>query len=122
MQEWSTTAVTGGRWGFGVRANAKESNVAACTVVNQSHVGRLTACSVMPASAGMVGLAAANSGRLRKYIAPFGGGDARLGTNPIFIAVPPNLNTLFLLDPATWQLLLESLELAIARGEAIPNG
>ncbi|WP_445818660.1 hypothetical protein [Bradyrhizobium sp. WU425] len=96
VHEWSTPTVTGGRWGFGVHANAKASSVAACTVVNQSHVGRLTACSVMPASA-----ANGNSGRSRKYIEPVGGRDPRLGTNPISIAVPSSLNTLSLRDQAT---------------------
>ncbi|GLR45257.1 dehydrogenase [Mesorhizobium amorphae] len=132
VRETPTTAVIDGHWGFGFHVNtkamalaiekAKTANVAACTVFRQSHVGRLAAYSLMAASAGMIGLAVADSGSLRKYVAPFGGREARLGTNPISIAVPSNLKAPFLLDMATSAVAAGKLELAIARGEEIPKG
>lgn len=131
VQETPTTAVIDGDRGFGFHVNAKAmaliiekakaSNVAACTVFRQSHVGRLAAYSRMAARAGMIGFAAADSGR-SPYVAPFGGREARLGTNPISIAVPSNLEAPFLLDMATSAVAAGRIHLAVARGEDIPKG
>ena len=49
----------------------------------------------------MIGIATADSGRSPKPVAPFGGREARLGTNPISIAVPSDLEAPFYLDMAT---------------------
>ena len=62
---------------------AKTANVAACTVFRQSHVGRLAAYPMMAMREGMIGLATADSGRSPKHVAPFGGREPRLGTNPL---------------------------------------
>ncbi|TYO62434.1 Ldh family oxidoreductase [Bradyrhizobium hipponense] len=132
VKESPTTAVIDGHWGFGFHVNAramaqtiekaKIANVAASTVFRQSHVGRLAAYPLMAASAGMIGLAAAGCGRSFKYVAPFGGREARLGTNPIAIAVPSNLKAPFLLDMATSAVAVGRIDLAVARGEQIPKG
>ncbi|MCA1510366.1 Ldh family oxidoreductase [Bradyrhizobium sp. NBAIM01] len=132
VQETPTTAVINGNWGFGFHVNAKAmaliiekaktSNIAACTVFHQSHVGRLAAYPLMAASAGMIGLAAAETGRSPKFVAPFGGREARLGTNPISIAVPSDLEAPFLLDMATSAAAFGKIQLAVSRGEKIPKG
>lgn len=70
----------------------------------------------------MIGLAAAGSGRSYKYVAPFGGREARLGTNPIAIAVPSDLKAPFLLDMATSAVAANRIALAVARSEEIPKG
>src|SRR6201987_547551 len=98
VQESPTTTVIDGHWGFGFHVNAnamaltiekaKTANVAACTVFRQSHVGRLAAYPLTAAKAGMIGLATADSGRSPKHVAPFGGREARLGTNPMAIPGP----------------------------------
>ena len=121
-----------GHWGFGFHVNAKamqltidkakKSNVAACTVFRQSHVGRLAAYPLMAIKEGMIGLATADSGRSAKVVAPFGGREARLGTNPISIAVPSDLEAPFYLDMATSAVAAGKVALAAARGEAIPTG
>jgi LDH2 family malate/lactate/ureidoglycolate dehydrogenase len=111
VKESPATAVIDGHWGFGFHVNAKamqliidkakNTNVAACTVFRQSHVGRLAAYPLMAIKEGMIGLATADSGRSTKVVAPFGGREARLGTNPISIAVPSDLEAPFYLDMAT---------------------
>src|SRR2546429_9045850 len=111
VQETPTTTVIDGHWGFGFHVNAKAmaltiakaktANVAACTVFRQSHVGRLAAYPMMAMREGMIGIATADSGRSPKHVAPFGGREARLGTNPISIAVPSDLEAPFYLDMAT---------------------
>jgi len=101
---------------------AKVTNVAAATVYRQSHVGRLGAYPLMAAQAGMIGIATADSGRSPKAVAPFGGREARLGTNPIAIAVPSDLPGPLCLDMATSAVAVGKLTLAQARGEKIPLG
>jgi uncharacterized oxidoreductase len=132
VQESPTTTVIDGHWGFGFHVNAKAmqltiekaktSNVAACTVFRQSHVGRLAAYPLMAVEEGMIGLATADSGRSPKVVAPFGGREARLGTNPIAIAVPSDLAAPFCLDMATSAVAAGKVMLAAARGEQIPTG
>lgn len=132
VQESPTTAVIDGRWGFGFHVNAKAmaltiekakiANVAACTVFRQSHVGRLAAYPLMAASAGMVGIAAAHSSHSPKEVVPFGGREARFGTNPISIAVPSDLEAPFVLDMATSAVAAGKIQLAIARGVEVPKG
>jgi len=132
VQESPTTTVIDGHWGFGFHVNAKAmaltiekaktANVAACTVFRQSHVGRLAAYPLMAAKAGMIGLATADSGRSPKHVAPFGGREPRLGTNPISIAVPSDLEAPFYLDMATSAVAAGKIALAVARNEQIPRG
>ena len=62
------------------------------------------------------------SGRSAKVVAPFGGREARLGTNPISIAVPSDLEAPFYLDMATSAVAAGKVALAAARGEQIPTG
>jgi len=131
-QESPTTTVIDGHWGFGFHVNAKAmaltiekaktANVAACTVFRQSHVGRLAAYPLMAIEAGMIGIATADSGRSPKIVAPFGGREARLGTNPISIAVPSDLEAPFYLDMATSAVAAGKIALAVSRNEEIPKG
>jgi uncharacterized oxidoreductase len=131
-QESPTTTVIDGHWGFGFHVNAKamaltiekakKANVAACTVFRQSHVGRLAAYPMMAMREGMIGIATADSGRSPKLVAPFGGREARLGTNPISIAVPSDLDAPFYLDMATSAVAAGKIMLSVARKEEIPKG
>jgi uncharacterized oxidoreductase len=132
VRESPTTTVIDGCWGFGFHVNAKAmaltiekaktANVAACTVFRQSHVGRLAAYPMMAMREGMIGLATADSGRSTKHVAPFGGREPRLGTNPISIAVPSDLEGPFYLDMATSAVAAGKISLAVARNERIPSG
>src|SRR5438067_7028202 len=91
---------------------AEKSNVAAATVFRQGHIGRLSSYTQMAAKAGMIGLITADSGRSPKAVAPFGGREARLGTNPISMAIPSDLDGPLYLDMAT--------SAAAARKPALP--
>jgi LDH2 family malate/lactate/ureidoglycolate dehydrogenase len=132
VRESNATTVIDGHWGFGFFVNAKamqltiekakKTDVAACTVFRQSHVGRLAAYPLMAVKEGMIGLATADSGRSPKMVAPFGGREARLGTNPISIAVPSDLDAPFYLDMATSAVAAGKVLLAAARAEEIPMG
>jgi LDH2 family malate/lactate/ureidoglycolate dehydrogenase len=132
VKESATTTVIDGNWGFGFVVNeramrmtidkARANQVAAATVFRQSHVGRLAAYPLLAAAAGMIGLATADSGRSPKAVAPFGGREARLGTNPIAIAVPSDLEAPLYLDMATSAVAHGKVSLAASRGQPIPEG
>lgn len=131
MQESPTTTVINGNWGFGYVVNeramkmtiekAKTSNVAAATVYAQSHVGRAASYPIMAAEEGMIAMMTADSGRSPKAVAPFGGRMPRLGTNPIAIAMPSNLEGPFFIDMATSAAAAGKVKLAQARGQSIPE-
>ena len=132
VQESPTTTVVDGHWGFGYVVNeramkltiekAKSANVAAATVFRQGHIGRVASYTLMAAREGMIGIATADSGRSPKAVAPFGGREARLGTNPIAVAIPSDLDGPFCLDMATSAVAAGKINLAIARGKEIPTG
>src|SRR5271165_6306289 len=132
VQESPTTTVVDGHWGFGYVANeramrltidkARTANVAAATVFRQGHIGRLSSYTQMAAEAGMIGLCTADSGRSPKAVAPFGGREARLGTNPISMAIPSDLDAPLYLDMATSAAAAGKIALAVARNEPVPDG
>lgn len=132
VQESPTTTVIDGNWGFGYVVSehamkltidkARKSNVAACTVFRQSHVGRVADYPLMAAEAGMIAIMTADSGRAPKQVAPFGGREPRLGTNPISVAVPSELDGPLFIDMATSAAAAGKLKVAAARGTPIPTG
>ena len=132
VKDTPTTTVVDGHWGFGYSVTerlmretiekAKTQNIAAATVYRQSHIGRLAAYPLMAAQADMIGMITADSGRSAKAVVPFGGREKRLGTNPISIAMPSNLEGPFFLDMATSAVAAGKINLAQARGDSIPSG
>ena len=131
-RETATTTVIDGHWGFGYVVSeramnitiekARNNSIAAATVFRQSHVGRVADYPIMAANAGMIGIMTADSGRSAKSVAPFGGREARLGTNPICIAMPSDLDGPFFIDMATSAVAAGKLAVAIARDAPIPEG
>jgi uncharacterized oxidoreductase len=132
VQESSTTTVIDGHWGFGYVATeramrltidkADRGNVAATTVFRQGHIGRLASYSLMAAKVDMIGLITADSGRSAKQVAPFGGREARIGTNPLSIAIPSDLDGPLFLDMATSAVAAGKISLAVSRDQPIPLG
>lgn len=132
LEESASTTVVDGHWGFGYVVSeramrltidkARTQRVAATTVRRQGHVGRLADYPLMAAAEGMIGLMTADSGRAPKVVAPFGGREARLGTNPICIAVPSDLEAPLYLDIATSAAAAGKLKVAASRGEPVPAG
>ncbi len=88
----------------------------------QGHIGRVASYTLMAAREGMIGIATADSGRSPKAVAPFGGREARLGTNPISIAMPSDLDGPLYLDMATSAAAAGKIALAVARNQPVPDG
>jgi uncharacterized oxidoreductase len=93
----STAVVTGNR-GYGqVMATeamkvavqrAREHMVAAIGVTDLTHIGRLADYAVMASEAGMIGMVFTATGGFSKLVAPFGGAERRMSTNPMAVAFP----------------------------------
>ena len=132
IKDTPTTTVVDGHWGFGYVVSerlmnmtiekARQNSVAAATVFRQSHVGRVADYPIMAAKQGMIGIMTADSGRSSKSVVPFGGREPRLGTNPICIAMPSNLEGVMFIDMATSAVAAGKLGVAVARGYDIPEG
>ena len=132
VQESATSTVIDGHWGFGYTVTeramqltidkAERNNVSATTVFRQGHIGRLASYTLMAAEANMIGLITADSGRAAKQVAPFGGREARIGTNPLSVAIPSDLEGPLFLDMATSAVAAGKVSLAVSRGEQIPLG
>jgi LDH2 family malate/lactate/ureidoglycolate dehydrogenase len=132
VRDTPSATVVDGNWGFGYVVServmemtiekARKNSVAAATVFRQSHVGRLADYPTMAANAGMIGFMTADSGRSSKSVVPFGGREARLGTNPLCIAMPSNLDGTLFIDMATSAAAGGKLNVARARGVAVPEG
>ena len=97
-KETATTAVLDAQWQFGLVAGVKGTELAVSKAFNHGtgsalirhcrHFGRLGTYTEMMASRNCIGLAACNAGREGHWVAPFGGREGRLGTNPISFAAP----------------------------------
>lgn len=101
---------------------ARKVGVAAMSVRNQSHIGRLGAYTERATEHGMAALLVADSGRGPKSVAPFGGSDRRLGTNPISIALPASLDGPVVLDMATSAVAGGKVKVARSRGLPMGKG
>lgn len=98
IRESPATAVLDGGWNFGAvvarravelaMAKARACGVGTVTVRNSNHLGRLGEYPLFAARAGMACLAMVNNHGRGNLVAPFGGSDARLATNPIAFACP----------------------------------
>ena len=132
IRETSTTTVVDGHWGYGyvvseramktTIAKALEHGVAAATVFRQSHVGRVADYPIMASNEGLIGMMTADSGRSAKAVVPFGGKEARLGTNPLCLSMPSNLEGPMFIDMATSAVAAGKLGVAVARGTSVPEG
>src|SRR6202047_2664452 len=87
VKESANHTVVDGHWAFGYVANDKAMRLT-IEKADKGDIGRLSSYSQMAAKAGMIGIVTADSGRSPKAVAPFGGREARLGTNPISMAIP----------------------------------
>jgi uncharacterized oxidoreductase len=122
-------AVVDGGWGFGQPAAqlatrtaaelASEHAVAAVTIRDCNHVGRLGEYVAELAQTGLVGLAFCNSGPV---VAPFGGTGRALGTNPFAWAAPGAGQDPLVLDFSTAGVAEGKLRVAGAEGREVAPG
>lgn len=94
--------------------------VSIVTISRCNHVGRLGRITARAAASGMIGLATCNA---EPVVAPFGGTDRVLGTNPISLACPTDdAQRPLLLDIATSSTAEGKLSMTLSRGGSVPAG
>lgn len=124
------TAVIDGHWGWGQVSMqlatdtavelAREFGLGAATVTNSYHIGRVAPYVEQIARMGMIGIATSNAGRA---VAPYGGRDRVMGTNPIAWAAPrADGQAPICLDVATSSVAEGKLRVARAKGVSIAPG
>ena len=87
---------------------------------NSNHAGAAGIYPEMAVAQGMVGIYAAVS--TMNHMAPWGGAEALMGTNPIAIAIPAGKEAPVILDIATSLSSFGNIRQHLARGEPLQEG
>ena len=132
VHEQGATVIVDAQQGFGqVAAHyainegirlAKQHGVAAAGLIHSGHVGRLGEWVELAAEHETLALAFCNGGGPTGAVAPFGGAERVLGTNPIAAALPVGDSLPIVLDFATSAVAEGKVRVARNRGKSIPEG
>jgi uncharacterized oxidoreductase len=127
----ATTAIVDGNWNFGqvaaleaVRLTAeKAERYAMSSIVLRRcrHVGNLSAYVMAAAEKGLIALAACGTSGEGQRVAPWGGREGRLATNPIAFAAPTSSYPI-LLDFSTGMASEGKIRLMLNKGVSLPSG
>ena len=101
-------------------AKAKQSGVAWVGVRMSNHAGPASLYATMPLTEGMIGLYLAVGNA--NHLAPWGGIELLLSTNPIAVAVPAQEEMPIVLDMATTTAAYGKVKTAAQRGQTMPPG
>jgi uncharacterized oxidoreductase len=102
-------------------AKAKSAGLSAVGIASASHVGRLADYAEMAAAEGLVGMLWVNA-VFGLNVAPWGGAERRLGTNPHAIAVPGPTGPAMVLDFATSVVAEGKVRVKRNRRQRAPEG
>jgi LDH2 family malate/lactate/ureidoglycolate dehydrogenase len=129
LRETAATALVDGDNGLGHLAmtlacdlamtKARTAGIGWVGVRGSNHAGPAALYVRPQTAAGMIGLCAAVGSA--NHVAPFGGSDLLLGTNPIAIATPGGADP-FVLDMATTVAAVGKIKTLAQRGELMPEG
>ncbi|MEP7206425.1 MAG: malate/lactate/ureidoglycolate dehydrogenase [Casimicrobiaceae bacterium] len=129
--ESDTIAIVDGNRGFGQVIGefatnlgiekAAKTGIALIGLRNCGHLGRVGDWAEIAAKAGQVSIHFLNTSGAQR-VAPFGGSDRRLSTNPICIGVPLSGAEPVILDVTTSTVAEGKLMVALNKGEKVPEG
>ena len=132
LHESASIAVLDGNWGFGpviaTRAvelaiqKAKQTDISSVAVSRCNEVGRLGGYACLAADAEMIGLLMANDHGGGTCVAPHGGVEGRLSTNPIACAVPIDGHDPIVLDMSTSTVASGKIRVKQHRHDPVPHG
>jgi len=100
---------------------AREHGVCVMALSRAHHLGRIGHWAEMAVAADLVSLHFVNV-IARPIVAPWGGSDARLGTNPFALGIPLSSGEPFILDLATSVIAQGKTRVAYNKGEALKPG
>jgi uncharacterized oxidoreductase len=103
-------------------ARARQHGLALVALRRSHHLGRIGAWAELCAAAGCVSMHYVNVIGHRTYVAPFGGRDGRLATNPVCIGLPPASRPSIILDMATSKVAFGKVKVARNKGRPAPEG
>jgi len=103
-------------------ARARQHGVALVALRRSHHIGRIGAWAEQCAAAGLVSMHYVNVIGHRTYVAPFGGRDGRLATNPVCIGLPATDRPPVILDMATSKVAFGKIKVARNKGRPAPEG
>ncbi|MSQ42042.1 MAG: Ldh family oxidoreductase [Dehalococcoidia bacterium] len=132
-RESATTALVDGGWNFGqvvarramelAIAKARASGVGVAVAYRATHAGRIGAYVEQAVAEGLIGIAMANNHGSGHLVAPFGGREPRLSTNPIAAGFPTgDRSRPWVLDMATAVTAEGKLRVALNQGRRVPPG
>ncbi len=132
LHESASIAVLDGNWGFGpviaTRAvelavqKAKQTDISSVAVSRCNEVGRLGGYACLAADAEMIALLMANDHGGGTCVAPHGGVEGRLSTNPMACAVPIQGQDPIVLDMSTSVVASGKIRVQQHQDEAVPHG
>jgi LDH2 family malate/lactate/ureidoglycolate dehydrogenase len=99
---------------------AREAGVAWVGVRRSNHSGAGSTYAAIPVAHGMIGIYTAVSGS--NFMAPWGGAEPLLGTNPIAVGIPAGKHPPVMLDIATSVVSNGAIRTYAAEGRPIPEG
>ena len=103
-------------------AIAREGGVCVVNLINAHHIGRIGHYAEGVAAEGFVALFWVNVAHAKAPVAPFGGREGRLGTNPHTIGIPVADGEPLILDFATSRIALGKVRVAHNKGERVGPG
>ncbi len=132
VRDTPCTAVVDAHWALGqigarfatelAIEKARQQGVATVSLRNTCHIGRVGAYPLMAARAGTLAQIFANGGHFGGQVAPFGGIDGRLCTDPLAFAAPRREADPILLDMTTSVVAEGKVRVASYRGDEVPEG
>ena len=101
-------------------AQARETGIAWVGVRGSNHAGAASVYAALPMAAGMIGIYSAVASA--NHMAPWGGTDLLLGTNPLAVAIPLGAADPVVLDMATTVVSYGTVKNYALTGRAMPDG
>jgi LDH2 family malate/lactate/ureidoglycolate dehydrogenase len=130
LHDTPTTALWDAGSGFGFVAGkrametaiekAKKYKIGSVGTKNGGHVGALFWYSMLAVKNDMIGITLCKAGY--NNVAPYGGVEGRLGTNPLSVAIPAGKEKPIMLDMATTGVAAGHMAIMALRGEKAPEG
>lgn len=130
VRDHGSTAVLDGAFALGQVAarsatdeaitRARSHGISCVALRRSGHIGRLADFAERIADAGLTGLLFANGAGVHQCVAPPGGLEGRLSTNPLAFAAPRSDRPHLVFDMATSVVAGGKLRIARERGEEVP--
>lgn len=132
IQESASISVLDGNWGFGpviathavelAIQKARQTDVSTVTVSQCNEIGRLGGYVCLAAEADMIGILMVNDHGGGTCVAPYGGTEGRLSTNPLACAVPIDAQNPIVLDMSTSVVASGKIRVKQHLNEPAPEG